>query len=102
MENKENRSRKCRATGKVVFSSLIEAKWRMFQFKLKLRIKNKVDGKRVKHRMGKYACKRAYYCKFCRGYHITHWDKAKFLKYKGQVASWATSEVPGNWNYLLE
>jgi len=101
MENLKSNTWKCRATGKVAFPSLIEAKWRMINFKFMTRIRNK-DGKRVKHRMGKPACKRAYYCKFCKGYHITKWDKGHFNNYKNVVMTWDISAIVNDYNYLLK
>ncbi|MEZ0454210.1 hypothetical protein ABTW24_21650 [Sphingobacterium thalpophilum] len=94
MENLISKTWKCRATGKVAFPSLMEAKWRMFQFKVRSRIKNKLDGKRIKHRMGRYACKRAYYCPYCGGYHITKWKKADYERYKNLVMGWNISSSP--------
>ncbi|MGF7025200.1 MULTISPECIES: hypothetical protein [Sphingobacterium] len=102
MEKAKVNSWKCRATGKIGFLSLIEAQWIMLNFKFKSRVRNKLDGKRIKHRMGKDACKRAYYCKFCRGYHITKWDKGHFSNYKTKAESWKIPSVLGNWNYSIE
>ncbi|MDF2476497.1 MAG: hypothetical protein K0S24_1980 [Sphingobacterium sp.] len=94
MENLKSNTWKCRATGKVAFPSVMEAKWRMFQFKIKSRVKNKLDGKRIKHRMGKYACKRAYRCDYCGGYHITKWKKAAFDHYQNVVITWDIASSP--------
>ncbi|WP_104384057.1 hypothetical protein [Sphingobacterium sp. HMA12] len=102
MEKAKDNTWKCRATGKVGFPSLIEAQWAMLHFKFKSRVRNKLDGRRIKHRMGKDACKRAYYCKFCKGYHITKWDKEHFSIYKTKAESWKIPDVLGNWNYLIE
>lgn len=102
METAKGRRWKCRATGKIGFPSMIEAHGAMLQFKFKLRIKNKTDGKRIKHRMGKDACKRAYYCKLCNGYHITKWNKTGFNNYKATAAAWYAPNVFGTTNYLLE
>ncbi|MEZ0454137.1 hypothetical protein ABTW24_21275 [Sphingobacterium thalpophilum] len=102
MEKAKDNTWKCRATGKVGFPSLIEAQCAMLHFKFKSRVRNKLDGRRIKHRMGKDACKRAYYCKFCKGYHITKWDKGHFSNYKTKAESWKIPDVLGNWNYLIE
>jgi len=102
MEKAKVNSWKCRATGKVGFPSLIEAGWIMLNFKFKSRVRNKLDGKRIKHRMGKDACKRAYYCKFCKGYHITTWGKGHFNNYRTKAESWDIPNVLGNWNYSIE
>lgn len=102
METAKGRRWKCRATGKVGFPSMIEAQGAMLQFKFKSRIRNKTDGKRIKHRMGKYACKRAYYCKLCRGYHITKWDTTNFNNYKTKVESWEIKDIHRSWNYVME
>ncbi|MGJ1348467.1 hypothetical protein ACR789_18400 [Sphingobacterium siyangense] len=102
MERVRDNTWKCRATGKVGFPSLIEAQWAMLHFKFRSRVRNKLDGKRIKHRMGKDACKRAYYCKFCKGYHITTWEKGHFNNYKDKAKSWEIPGVLGNWNYSIE
>lgn len=84
MNSIKERRWKCRATGKVGFSTLIEAQWVVLHFKLKSRVMSKTDGRRIKHRMGKGASKRAYYCTFCEGYHLTKWDKGHFNNYNAK------------------
>ncbi|MBL1411230.1 hypothetical protein [Sphingobacterium faecale] len=44
-------------------------------------VRNKIDGRRVKHRQGKQAQRRIYYCKVCKGYHLTKWTKQNFNNY---------------------
>jgi hypothetical protein len=66
---------KCDATGKVIFPSRSEARLAMLHIRMMLRNK-----KRMKHRQGKAAQKRIYYCEYCRGFHLTRWR----IKYKAQ------------------
>jgi hypothetical protein len=64
---------KCTATGKVIFSSLLEARLVMFNLKWGYRKHKDINGKRIKHRQGKPAQRRGYYCIHCGGYHLTKW-----------------------------
>ncbi|MCT1526218.1 hypothetical protein [Sphingobacterium hotanense] len=75
-------SRKCRATGKVIFETLIEAKLTMFRLKWGFRHIKDIYGKRVKHRQGRPVQKRAYYCPHCDGFHLTKWGKSDFKTYQ--------------------
>jgi hypothetical protein len=52
---------KCTATGKVIFSSLLEARLVMFNLKWGYRKHKDINGKRIKHRQGKPAQRRGYY-----------------------------------------
>jgi len=63
---------KCEATGKVRFNSEKEAKESMFRFRFTWKILR--QGKRRKHRQGKPAQKRSYFCEHCNGYHQTSWE----------------------------
>ncbi len=63
---------KCTATGKVIFDSSIDAKDRIEAFRQN--IKKRRNGRRRKHRQGKAAQKRVYYCAHCKGYHLTRWE----------------------------
>ncbi|RKR84414.1 hypothetical protein BDD43_4649 [Mucilaginibacter gracilis] len=60
---------KCEDTGKTRFDSLAEAKDIMLRFRGMWKLHR--EGKRRKHRQGKPAQKRAYYCGYCGGYHLT-------------------------------
>ncbi|MFU1857233.1 hypothetical protein ACK8HY_09470 [Sphingobacterium sp. NGMCC 1.201703] len=102
MEHIKSKIGKCRATGKVIFPSRFEARCAMFRFKLRSRVKNVTDGRRIKHRMGKPSSRRAYYCRFCAGYHITKWKKGDFERYKKIALTWDIPSVVSNWNYFLE
>lgn len=102
MESIKSNTWKYRATGKVAFPSRIEAQYAMFRFKLRSRVKNVTNGKRIKHRMGKPAFRRAYYCRLCEGYHITKWKRSDFERYKKTALTWEISSVISDWNYLLE
>lgn len=71
-------NRKCPATGKTTFSSPEDARTCMLSFRHKLKIK--VQGKRVKRRIGKPEQKRSYWCRYCEGYHLTSWEIPKNKK----------------------
>ncbi len=73
--------KKCRGTGKVSFPNKLEAHWTMLRHKWSALVRNKIDGRRVKHRQGKQAQRRVYYCKVCKGYHLTKWTKQNFNNY---------------------
>jgi hypothetical protein len=64
--------KKCQATGKVTFETYGEARNALLRIRLAWKY-HTVDGKRSKHRVGKPAQKRVYYCPHCGGYHLTHW-----------------------------
>lgn len=82
MEENRPRLKKCSATGKVRFPNKLEAILVIAFFRWKLyKARNKIDGTRVKHRAGKVAQRRAYYCRNCRGYHLTKWSKSHFNRY---------------------
>ena len=66
---------KCEATGKVKFVSETAAKENMIRFRFKWKLR--LQGKRRKHRQGKPAQKRAYYCEDCDSYHLTSWEPFK-------------------------
>lgn len=72
MEQPHTPKRKCSATGKVVFASHEEAKLAIFGLKWNYRMKrDPIDGKRIKHRQGRPQQRRAYYCAYCGGFHLT-------------------------------
>lgn len=101
MEHIKSKIGKCRATGKVIFPSQLEARCAMFRFKLRSRVKSVTDGRRIKHRMGKPACRRAYYCRLCKGYHITKWKRDDFERYKKMVLSWDVSSVLSDYYFTI-
>ncbi|MBE8719662.1 hypothetical protein [Sphingobacterium pedocola] len=82
-EEKTNRSiRKCRATGKVSFDTKTEARLTIIKLKWSAIIRrNKIDGSRLKHRAGKIAQSRVYFCSYCNGYHLTKWTKTNYNNY---------------------
>lgn len=71
---------KCRMTGKVRFSTRIEAELVIIALHRMLKRKDE-NGKRIKHRSGKPVAKRAYFCQYCNGYHVTRWKKRDFNSY---------------------
>jgi hypothetical protein len=75
---------KCTATGKVIFSSLLEARLVMFNLKWGYRKHKDINGKRIKHRQGKPAQRRGYYCIHCGGYHLTKWKANEFNSYNNR------------------
>ena len=79
---------KCASSGKTIYPTMSVAKDAMFVFRRSWRFKGKM-GKRVKHRRGKPAQKRTYYCTYCGGYHLTkrakkyhsdEFDKAGYIE----------------------
>ena len=101
MESMKSDTWKCRATGKVAFPSRFDAQYAMFRFKLRSRVKNVTNGKRIKHRMGKPACRRAYYCRLCKGYHITKWKKDNFERYKKTALTWDVSSSISDYYFTI-
>jgi hypothetical protein len=75
---------KCTATGKVIFSSLLEALLVMFNLKWGYRKHKDINGKRIKHRQGKPAQRRGYFCIHCCGYHLTKWKTNEFNSYNNR------------------
>lgn len=75
--------KKCRATGKVIFPALVDARLTIIRLKWARRITD-FYGKRIKHRRGKPEQKRAYYCSFCEGYHLTKWERKDFKAYQSR------------------
>lgn len=67
-------------TGKVRFASRVEAEVVIFSLRGVLKRKDE-NGKRIKHRGGKPVAKRAYYCIYCKGYHVTRWPKSNYNSY---------------------
>ncbi len=72
---------KCAATGKVIFSSMMEARCVMFNLKWAYKIRKDINGKRIKHRQGRPVQRRAYICPYCEGYHLTRWKTNEFNAY---------------------
>jgi hypothetical protein len=60
---------KCEATGKTIFLTKGEAKYSILSCKY-LRKAIRL-GRRIKHRIGKPANLRIYYCAHCNGFHLT-------------------------------
>ena len=81
--------KKCLATGKVSFETLIEARIAMFLLKWGYKRHRDIYGKRIKHRQGKPAQKRVYYCPDCDGYHLTKWNQKNFKSY----SEWQKKEI---------
>jgi len=74
--------KKCRATGKLSYPTKMKAKLAILHFKWQaLMRKNKVDGTRIKRRMGKVSQRRSYFCEHCQGYHLTKWTKSDYDNY---------------------
>jgi len=64
--------RTCSATGKTVFDTKAEAeevRERVMSFS-----RVKIEGKRIKHRAGRPALKRSYFCEYCEGWHLTSFE----------------------------
>ncbi|QIH31450.1 hypothetical protein [Sphingobacterium sp. DR205] len=74
-------NKKCRETGKVIFASWIEARLVMLDLKWNYLFKRDRTGRRIKHRQGRPIQRRAYFCTYCRGYHLTKWEKSNFNSY---------------------
>lgn len=72
---------KCMATGKAIFPSLLEARYVMFTMKRGYKRNTSESGRRIKHRQGKPAQRRAYFCPYCQGYHLTKWAAGEFYSY---------------------
>lgn len=66
------------ATGKVTFKRLIEARFAILSIRWNFRNRRDELGRRIKHRQGVPAQRRAYFCEHCAGYHITKWKKSNF------------------------
>lgn len=72
MENRQLASlSKCNATGKTRYYDQNEAKEAMLRIKAKKNVYDNITKKRLKRRQGKPDQCRVYYCKLCRGYHLT-------------------------------
>lgn len=78
---------KCVATGKVIFSSYLEARLVMYGLKWGYKRHRDVNGKRIKHRQGKPQQKRVYFCSHCNGYHLTKWDALDFKTYSDKLVT---------------
>lgn len=76
---------KCIATGKITFSSNLEARIVMFNLKWSYKLHKDLLGKRIKHRQGKPKQKRAYFCQYCNGFHLTKWDANDFKVYSDNL-----------------
>jgi hypothetical protein len=70
-------------TGKVRFATRVEAEVVIFTLRWALKRKD-MNGRRIKHRKGRPVAKRAYYCEYCKGFHVTHWEKSDFNTYLEQ------------------
>jgi hypothetical protein len=71
---------KCSATGKTFYPTPGQAKEAMIKIKARAKFFNYNTRKRIKHRGGKPQQCRYYYCKFCRGYHLTSMEAAPYEK----------------------
>jgi hypothetical protein len=71
METQYHKTNKCSATGKTRYYDQSVAKEAMLRIKAKQGIYNGTTKKRYKHRQGKPDQCRYYYCKHCKGYHLT-------------------------------
>jgi len=67
-------------TGKVRFSTRIEAELVIFTLRRMLKRKDE-NGRRIKHRGGRPVAKRMYFCQYCNGYHVTRWNITNFNNY---------------------
>ena len=79
--------KKCRATGKVYFSTKTEARLTIYKLRWIYRhpLKND-DGTRMKRLIKKKpAQKRFYYCKFCNGYHLTKYPYSVYQKIRREI-----------------
>lgn len=98
---------KCNATGKYSFPSHAEAREALCSLNNRYTRIDRITGKRIKHHMGKGEQKRVYYCSFCRGYHLTHWDrypienpKGKSHSQKKKVLEYLYQRMQNNRNYI--
>jgi hypothetical protein len=75
---------KCNASGKSRYASEKAANkaLNLIKFKNKGVYRN---GKRIKRRMGKPGMKRCYYCKLCKGFHLTSMDKPDLYRDKEPI-----------------
>lgn len=71
MENQLTTLSKCSATGKTRYYNQGVAKEAMLRLKGKKGLFDNITKKRLKRRQGKPEQCRAYYCKHCKGYHLT-------------------------------
>ena len=71
MENQWTTLSKCSATGKTRYYNQSEAKEAMLRIKGKKNIYDNITKRRYKRRQGKPDQCRTYYCKHCKGYHLT-------------------------------
>lgn len=74
-------AKKCMATGKVIFSTYVEARYVMFNLKWSHKRRKDIFGKRIKRRQGKPVQKRVYSCPHCDGYHLTKWKTKDYSSY---------------------
>lgn len=63
-----NEKIKCAATGKTRYESSHEAKEVLLNLKTSFK---KIEGRRIKHRAKKVGQKRYYWCRECKGFHLT-------------------------------
>ena len=71
MTSMQNGPSKCSASGKTRFSTPGDAKEALQRIKSKQSLYDPTTKKRIKRRNGKAAQCRYYYCKHCRGFHLT-------------------------------
>ena len=71
METQLTTISKCSATGKTRYYNQGEAREAMLRIKAKSGMYDNITKKRMKRRQGKPAQCRYYYCKHCKGYHLT-------------------------------
>lgn len=71
MESTLSTTKKCDATGKTSYLYHGAAKEALLRIKGKKQIYNQFTNKRYKRRQGKAEQCRIYFCKHCKGYHLT-------------------------------
>ncbi len=70
---------------------MLEARYVMFRMKWGYKRNTDRSGRRVKHRQGKPAQRRAYFCSYCQGYHLTKWTADEFYSYLHTEKKWQIS-----------
>lgn len=87
MENQWMTPSKCHMTGKTRYHDAGTANTAMMRIKAKKDRFNNITNKRYKRRQGKPDQCRSYYCKHCKGFHLTSSStpiKQKFIEQKFQ------------------
>lgn len=99
-------------TGKFIFPSAKTAKDVMLSFKSRMSVTDRINGKRVKRRIGKPDQTRAYYCPHCHGFHLTSMkdykplharkkqykdsdkNRSSFIKTQNEIDKWKEDSLP--------